>query len=228
MDVHQLLTRLKGCSNPETLAGMARYGIITDKALGIKIPVLRQIAKEIGKNHILADELWQTNYLEARMLASMIDEPSKVREEQMELWVKEFNSWDICDQVCSNLFEKTALAYPKAFEWAERQEEFTKRAGFVLMARLAVSDKEAPDSRMEEFFPVIIAGSTDERNFVKKAVNWALRQIGKRNIPLNLKAIEIARVIKQIDTKTARWIAADALRELTGPEVQKRLALKAR
>jgi 3-methyladenine DNA glycosylase AlkD len=144
----------------------------------------------------------------------------------MEKWVLDFDYWEICDQCCMNLFEKTGFAYEKAIEWSLRDEQFVKRAGFVLMARLAVSDKKADDSRFEQFFPMMLREADDERNFVKKAVNWALRQIGKRNLGLNEKAIETAMEIQKIDSKSARWIASDAIRELSGEAVQKRLRKK--
>ncbi len=149
-----------------------------------------------------------------------------VTQEQMEQWVLDFDYWEICDQCCMNLFEKTNFAYYKATGWSSRTEEFVKRAGFVLMARLAVSDKKADDSRFEQFFPILVREAYDERNFVKKAVNWALRQIGKRNLALNKKAIEIAMVIRKIDSSSAKWIASDAIRELSGEAVQKRVRKK--
>ena len=174
----------------------------------------------------LAHDLWKTKIHEARILAGMIDEPEKVTEKQMEQWVKEFNSWDLCDQLCGNLFDKTRFAYKKIFEWSKREEEFVKRAGFVLIATLSVHDKRAKDKKFEQFFPIIKKHSIDERNFVKKAVNWALRQIGKRNISLNKKAIKVAREIQRIDSKSAQWIASDALRELKSEKVQKRLMVR--
>jgi 3-methyladenine DNA glycosylase AlkD len=157
----------------------------------------------------------------------MIDDPSKVTDRQMEKWVNDFDSWDVCDQVCSNLFDKTRLAYRKAVEWSARREEFVKRAGFALMAALAVHDENAPDSKFRKFLPIIKMESDDDRNFVKKAVNWALRQIGKRNGRLNQEAVKTARQISRSDSKSARWIANDALRELTSPAVKKRLRNKA-
>jgi 3-methyladenine DNA glycosylase AlkD len=153
----------------------------------------------------------------------MIDDPSMATEEQLESWVKDFDSWDVCDQCCMNLFEKTGFAYRKAVEWSESDKEFVKRAGFVLMARLAVSDKNADDEIFETFFPIIKREASDNRNYVKKAVNWALRQIGKRNINLNKKAILIAGEIQKMDSRSAKWIASDAIRELAGESVQKRL-----
>jgi 3-methyladenine DNA glycosylase AlkD len=153
----------------------------------------------------------------------MIDAPEKVTEAQLERWVKDFDSWDVCDQDCSNLFDQTKFAHKKAVEWSKRREEFIKRAGFVLMAALAVHDKEADNEKFLRFLRVIKREATDERNFVKKAVNWALRQIGKRNLSLNKSAIMTGKEIQKIDSKSARWIASDAIRELTSRMVQKRL-----
>jgi 3-methyladenine DNA glycosylase AlkD len=187
------------------------------------MPALRGIARELGRDHHLAQELWASGIHEARILACLIDEPSLATEEQMELWVKEFDSWDLCDQCCSNLFDRTGLAFEKAVEWSGREEEFVKRAGFVLMACLAVHDKKAGDEAFLEFLPLIKREAQDSRNFVRKAVNWALRQIGKRNPNLNRAAIEAAREIQKMDSRAARWIASDALRELTGQKVQSRL-----
>ncbi len=186
-------------------------------------PNLRKIAKEIGTDHDLAQQLWLAGVRETRILASMIASPAMTTEEQMEGWVKEFGYWEICDQCCMNLFEKTGFAYQKAVEWSSRDEVFTKRAGFVLMARLAVSDKKATDKQFEAFLPLITRESTDNRNDVKKGVNWALRQIGKRDLALNKKAIETAKGIQKMDSRAAKWISSDALRELTGEAIQKRL-----
>jgi 3-methyladenine DNA glycosylase AlkD len=219
----EIVKKLKFLSDPKSVAGMARFGINPDNTYGVSIPNLRKIAKQGGKDHLLAQRLWSSGIHEARILAGMIDVPEVVTEKQMEQWVKEFDSWDVCDQVCMNLFEDTPFAYKKAVAWSKRKEEFIKRAGFVMMARLAVSDKKADDKQFEKFRPVIKRESKDERNFVKKAVNWALRQIGKRNNRLNKKAIETAKEIAKIDSKTARWVAADALRELKSEAVQRRL-----
>ena len=219
----EIIAKLKSLSNPKAVEGMARYGITPKHTFGVSLPNLRKIAKETGKNHELALELWNTNTRETRILASMIDEPKMVTEQQMEEWVKKFDYWEICDQCCMNLFEKTEFVYQKAIEWSSREEEFIKRAGFVLMARLAVSNKKADDAEFEEFFFIIKRESIDSRNYVKKAVNWALRQIGKRNIALNQEAIRISQEIQKIDSKISRWIASDALRELTSDAIQKRL-----
>ncbi len=220
---NQILTQLKSKANPDAVQGMARFGITPDKVFGVSIPELRKMGKEIGKDHELAQELWGAKYRETMIIAALVEEPAKVTNGQMESWVNDFYDWEICDQCIMNLFEKKTNAYDKAMEWAERKEEFVKRAGFVLMARLAVSDKKAPDDKFLPFFPFIKQGATDNRNFVKKAVNWALRQTGKRNLYLNTKAIELGQEILNIDSKSARWIAADALRELTGDAVQSRL-----
>ena len=219
----EALKRLKVKAKPDQLAGMARYGIVVEKRLGVSIPELRKIAKEIGKNHDLALELWKTGISDALILASMIGEPEKLTEEQMEEWVKDFNSWDVCDQVCMNLFEKTSLAWKKILDWSEREEEFVKRASYALLACLAWHDKKVEDDKFIELFPVIKCGATDERNYVKKAVNWALRNIGKRNLNLNKAAIEVARKIQQIDSGAARWIASNAIKELESEAVQRRL-----
>lgn len=221
--VSDILARLKTLSNPKAVEGMARYGINPQNTYGVSIPNLRKIARETGVNHALAQELWASGIHETRILASMIDDPSMATEEQLESWAKDFDSWDVCDQCCMNLFEKTGFAYRKAVEWSESDGEFVKRAGFVLMARLAVSDKNADDEIFETFFPIIKREASDNRNYVKKAVNWALRQIGKRNINLNKKAILIAGEIQKMDSRSANWIASDAIRELTGESVQKRL-----
>ena len=211
-------------SNQENVAGMARFGINPKNTYGISIPVLRQIAKELGRNHELALKLWVSGIHEARILASMIDDPKKVTSVQMERWVRDFDSWDVCDQCCSNLFDKTALASRKAVEWSSRKEEFVKRAAFALMAALAAHDKAADDAQFMKFLRIISVQSDDERNFVKKAANWALRQIGKRNIGLNKAAIATAKKIGLRPSKAAHWIAADALREMTSLAVQQRLS----
>jgi 3-methyladenine DNA glycosylase AlkD len=214
-----LLDRLRSLANPANVEGMARYGINPVGTLGISMPVLRQIARETGKAHRLAGELWASGLHEARILASLVDEPALVDEAQMERWVKDFDSWDVCDQVC-DLFGQLPLAPQKAMQWSERQEEFVKRAGFALMADLAVHDKKAKDELFETFLVPIQREAIDGRNFVRKAVNWALRNIGKRNARLNRLSIETARKIREIDSRSARWIAADALRELTSAKVQ--------
>lgn len=226
LSVPEILAELRAHGSPANVAGMARYGINPKSTLGVSVPALRGMAKKIGRDHALALALWKTGIHEARSLAGLIDEPAKVTEAQLERWAKDFDSWDVCDGVCSNLFDRTPFARDKAIEWSARREEFVKRAGFVLMAALAVHDKKAPDALFRKFLPLIERESTDERNFVKKAVNWALRQIGKRNRALNRDAIAAARRIRRIDSKAARWIAADALRELESAAVRERLKRK--
>lgn len=221
----KILEQLKSQANPANVEGMARYGINPDNTLGVSMPVLRAIARQIRKNHPLALGLWDSGIHEARILAALIADPKQVDEELIERWVHDFDSWDVCDQVCSNLFDKTPFAYHKAVEWAGRQPEYVKRAGFVLMAALAVHDKKAPDQAFEAFFPIILREAVDERNFVKKAVNWALRGIGKRNRALNIQAIDFAQQIAQLDSRVARWIASDALRELTSSKIQAKFGL---
>ena len=220
----QVIEELRSLADPSSLEGMARCGISTERALGgISLPVLRAMAKKIGRDHAVASDLWTSGIHEARLLAAMIDDPSQVTEEQMEAWASDFDSWDIVDGTCSSLFDKTPFAYAKAVEWSERDEEFVKRAGFVLMATLSVHDKGAPDDRFRQFFPIIEREAGDPRNFVRKAVNWALRQIGKRNLRLNQEAIEVAQRIHESGPRPAQWVASDALRELQSDAVVRRL-----
>jgi 3-methyladenine DNA glycosylase AlkD len=214
---------LRSLSNPEAVSSMARFGIKADKAFGVSVPALRKLARTIGKDHRLAQDLWDTGHHEARELATMIADSKEVTEKLMERWVKDIDSWDVCDHCCGNLWDKTPFAYSKAHEWSRRPEEFVKRAAFSLMAALASHDKKASDHAFIKFLPIIKRESIDERNFVKKAVNWALRQIGKRNRALNKNAIEMAHKIQKLNSKSARWIAADALRELTNEKVQSRI-----
>lgn len=225
MHYDEVMARLRALANADNVAGMARYGIRPQtEALGISVYTVREIAREIKRDHALALQLWDSGVHEARLLAGMIADPAQLAPDEMDRWAATFDSWDIVDQTTSNLFDKTPHAYQKAHEWAAREEEFVKRAAYALIAALAVQDKDAPDSAFEAFFPVIVAGATDERNFVKKAVNWALRNIGKRNQALNRAAIALAREMQTMPVKPARWIASDALRELTSDKVQARLA----
>lgn len=219
----QIIKELKKHGNEYNLQGMARFGINVEKAFGMNVPVMRNLAKKIGKNHKLALELWASGWHEARHVASMIDDPKLVTKTQMNKWVKDFNSWDLCDGTCSNLFRKTPYAFEKVFEWADRKEEFVRRTAFSLIAYLAVHDKKRDDKDFLLFFPLIKKYSVDERNFVKKAVNWALRQIGKRSKYLNKEALKHAKEIQALDTKSARWIANDAIRELTNPKILARI-----
>lgn len=211
-----VMKTLRSHANPKNVEGMARFGINPKNTLGVSIPILRKLAKEMEKDHELAGKLWESGTHEARILAGMIDDPKLVTEKQMENWAKAFDSWDVCDQICMNLFDRTPIAYEKAIEWSNREEEFVKRAGFALMTCLVLHDKNAKDQQVCEFFPLIVKQSTDERNFVKKAVSWALRQIGKKRPSLKKEAIRTAETIleKYPGSKSARWIANDALREL--------------
>ena len=226
MQYSHILKKLESLSDSKVIEGMTRFGINPENTYGISIPNLRKLAEETGTDHSLAQQLWASGIHEARILASMIDNPKMVTDEQMESWVKDFNSWDICDQCCMNLFEKTKFAYQKAVKWCSSDKEFVKRTGFVLMAYLAIHDKKADDKQFKLFLPIIVREATDNRNFVKKAVNWALRQIGKRNLNLNKKAIETAMETKAINSKSAHWVAADAIRELTSQAVLQRLQAK--
>ena len=219
-DARQIVRELRSMKNRKNLEGMARYGINTDNAMGIPVTTLRKMARGLGRDHELSLSLWDTGIHEARILASIVAEPQRVTKGQIETWVKDFDSWDLCDQVCINLFDKTPFAYEKAVGWSRRRAEFVKRAGFALMAALAVHDKKAPDKVFDPFFQAIVRESTDERNFVKKAVNWALRSIGKRNRKLNKNALSVAKTILQIDSKSSRWIANDAIRELNSEKVK--------
>jgi 3-methyladenine DNA glycosylase AlkD len=226
MSVVDIIKKLESFSNPEAVKGMARYGINPRNNLGISVYKLREIAKEIGYDHELAIKLWDLDIHDARLLACFIDDPNRVTSEQMDGWVNDFDSWDICDQACTSLFDLNPLAWTKVFEWATRDEEFVKRGAFALIAGLSVHDKRASDKNFEQFFPLIKQHSIDERNYVKKAVNWALRNIGKRNVSLNKKTIELSKDMLKIDSKAAKWIARNALKELTSMKIQNRLNKK--
>lgn len=222
----EILKKLRSLANAKNVAGMARFGINSKNTLGIPLPYLRDLAKKIGQNHQTAKDLWSSGVHEARILASLIADAKLISGKQMEEWVKDFDSWDVCDQVCLNLFDKTPLVFKKINQWTKASPEFVKRAGFALIASLAVHQRNLADEQFTKFFPLIKKGSTDDRNFVKKAVNWALRQIGKRNKKLNKEAIKLAQEIKKIDSRSARWIANNALLELKSEVVQQRLEKK--
>lgn len=210
----------------ENLKGQQRFGINSKNGYGIKIPVLRQLGKELGKDHRFALMLWDTAVHDARLLACFVDEYQRIDQNQMDKWVQDFNSWDICDQCCSNLFDKTSYTIDKVFEWSVREEEFVKRAAYVMIACLAVHNKKLEDEIFVSFFPLIQKGASDHRNFVKKAVNWALRQMGKRNMALHSKAIDLAWEIEKYDSKAAQWIARDALQELNRESIINRVIKK--
>lgn len=222
MTAAQVIARLRRMANPRNVAGMARFGIATKGTLGISIYDLRPLAREIGTDHRLARQLWATGIHEARILAGFIEDPARVTEAQMERWVRDFDSWDVCDQV-TEVFVATPYARRKIRAWARRDEEFVKRAAFAMIAEIAWHDKTAADATFEPFFTLIKSAAFDERNYVKKAVNWALRNIGKRTLALNRRAVTVAGELKTRESRAARWIAADALRELSSPAVQTRL-----
>jgi 3-methyladenine DNA glycosylase AlkD len=227
MQSDDVMQAIDALASGDVRAGMARFGLPTDNARGVRTPQLKALARRIGRDHVLAGRLWATGVFEARVVAAFIDEPEKVTRAQMERWAREFDSWGVCDACCCYLFRRTPFAWAKAVEWAGREAEFVKRAGFALMAYLAVHDKAADDAAFAGLLPVIEREADDDRPFVRKAVNWALRQIGKRNARLNALAIAAAEHVRARGTRAARWIAADALRELRGAAVQARLAGKA-
>lgn len=227
-EAEMILQELHTLANPEAADGLTAFGIQGAHMLGIRIPELRRIARRVGKDQMLADSLWASGIHEARILASMVAEPALMTPKHMDAWAAEFDSWDLCDQCCGNIFVRTPWAHERALAWSDRSEEFVRRAGFALMAYLAVHDKKADEAAFEPFFGKIAAYAQDDRNYVKKAVNWALRQIGKRSKSLNARAIMVATALAQADNPTARWIGNDALRELTSSKVQSKLLRRPR
>ena len=223
MDLNDIIKFFEDNIDEKNLETMARLKVGSDKKYGIKMPVLRKLAKEIGKDHELALELWNHGYHESRLLATLIEDSSKVSEEQLDKWVDDFDTWDIVDQACINILVKMPQGISKIPLWAESDKEFVKRTAFSLIAVIAVHDKKSEDSYFEEFFPYLIEGADDNRNFVKKSVNWALRSIGKKNKHLNKRAIEVSNEILELDCKSAKWIAKNALKELESERVQDRL-----
>jgi 3-methyladenine DNA glycosylase AlkD len=215
--IERLIASLRAQANPANVAGMARYGINTQGTLGVPLPGLRRMAKEAGRDHALAEQLWSSGIHEARILATLVDDPATVTARQMDRWARDFDSWDVCDQACQNLFRYSPLAFAKAAQWAGAKREFVRRAGFALMAGLAAKRGDVSDEQLAAFLPLIAEAAGDDRNMVKKAVNWALRNIGKRNRRLHKMAIAAAEEIRAQDSRPARWIAADALRELRNP-----------
>ena len=222
-----VLRELKEVADPRVREKMAYFGVNVPKAHGISAPVLHTFAKHIGKDHELAEQLWQSGIHEAKILATLLGEPEKVTSAQMDRWLRDFDSWDVVDAACCYLYATAPPAWDKIYEWSSREKEFEKRAAFSLAAYLSYKDKTSPDARFEKFLRVIEREAHDERNFVRKAVNWALRNIGKRNLRLNSAAIAVAEKIRKQNTALARWIAADALRELRSDAVQNRLHKKA-
>ena len=225
-NVVSAVNELRRFGEKRNIEGMARYGIRAKRVLGVSKPRIDELARNIGRNHTLALQLWKTGIHDARILAGMVAEKDRVTAALMDRWMRRFDNWDICDGTCCHLFVHAKPAWSKAFAWSGRKKEFEKRAGFALAAYLAVHDKAAPDAWFDKYFKVIEREADDERNFVRKAVNWALRNIGKRNSRLNRKAILVAERLRKRDSRAARWIAADALRELRSDAVQRRLQRK--
>jgi 3-methyladenine DNA glycosylase AlkD len=217
---------LKRHATAATRDGMVRYGLPSDRAFGVAVGAMKKLAKDIGRNHELAADLWATGWYEARMMAGFIDDPALVTPAQMERWAKDFDNWGICDTVCFNLFDRTPHAWDKVAAWADREEEFVKRTAFALLASLVAHDKAASDAQFVRGLKLIEKAASDERNFVKKGVNWSLRCIGKRNAALNEAAVEVARRLAESASTSARWVGKDALRELTSPALKKKLAAK--
>lgn len=226
MTTPEILETLSTLSSEQVIQGMRRFGIIPKKALGVSIPELRRMARRIGIDHGLALELWGLRIRETMLLASMIENPRLVTEDQMEAWAMDFDNWEICDQVCGNLFVFTDYVEKKIFDFAEREEEFVKRAGFAIIAELAVHGKHLGDEWWEQVFPLLLRESRDERRMVKKAVSWALRQIGKRNVTLWYRALQVAQEMKAMNSRASSFVANETIRELTSPKVRKRLGIE--
>jgi 3-methyladenine DNA glycosylase AlkD len=226
MSVREILTWLKRNGSRKNREGMARYGIVAPKAFGVSVGGLKTLAKRVGRDHDLAQALWETEWYEARMLTAFVDDPAQVMPAQMDRWAKDFDNWAICDNLCFTLFDRTPHAWKKIGPWSRRREEFVKRAAFALLAGLALHDKKAPDEAFLSRLPLIEREASDERNFVKKGVSWALRVMGRRNRALNEATVEVARRLSESSEAPARWIGKDALRELTSPMVQRRLAAR--
>ncbi len=222
--VREALTWLERKGTKRTREGMARYAIVAPKVFGVSVAMIRQLSKRLGRDHELALALWETGWYEARMLTSFVDEPARVTATQMDRWAKDFDNWAICDTLCFHLFDRTPHAWKKVEQWSKRRHEFVKRAAFALLASVALHDKRAPDDPFLKSLELIEREAADERNFVKKGVSWALRSIGRRNQSLNAAALETARRLASSPEPAARWVGKDALRELTSPVVQRRLA----
>ena len=223
-ELEEIISQLKALAVPANISGMARFGINPNNTLGVSMPNIRKLGKR-KKDHDLALALWDTGIHEARILASIVDQPAMLTGQQMDSWTADFDSWDVCDQVCGNLYSKSPLAVEKALFWSKSEYEFVKRAGFALMAYIAVHGKKVPDAVFIQFLETIESSAEDGRNFVKKAVNWALRQIGKRGGELYQPALEVSRRLALSADKTARWVGSDAVKELEAPSkyVKKRL-----
>jgi 3-methyladenine DNA glycosylase AlkD len=224
MTKNEILKWLEKKGSRRNREGMARYGIVAPKAFGVPMGAMLKIAKEHGKDHRLAGALWRSGWHEARLLAAMVDDPQRVTRAQMEAWVKDFNNWAICDTVCWHLFDYTPFAWVKLRTWSASPREFVKRAAFAMIAGQAGHNKAATEAQFLALFPIIAKGAGDERNFVKKAVSWALRRIGHRSPPLHTAAMELAKRLGASETPSCRWVGKDALRDLSRPMVRARLA----
>jgi len=222
-DVESALASLKRLASKKYRDGMARYGIPSDKAFGVPVGKMQKLAKQLGRNHELALALWETGWYEARMLATFLDDPERVTSAQMDRWCRDFDSWAICDTACFHLFDRTPHAWRKVAQWAKSPREFVRRGGFALMACLALHDKEAGDESFAPWLPLIEQAASDERNFVKKGVNWALRAVGRRSLALNEASLALAKRLADSDEAACRWVGKDALRELSSQKVQSRL-----
>lgn len=226
-DVDDVIAALQKRASKKTRDGMARYAIPSQRAFGVPVGEIRKLGKTLGKNHALAEALWNSGHYEARMLATFIDDITLVTPKQMDRWCKDFDSWAICDTACFGFFDRSVHAYEKVASWVKRKPEFEKRAGFALLASLALHDKRAENEVFLALLPLIEQGAHDERNFVKKAVSWALRGVGRRSIELNRASIAVAERLSRSADAAARWVGKDALRELAGPVVRRRLAARA-
>ena len=224
MTAEDIIAQLQAEADPKVVAGMYRVGINPRGTLSIPIPELQKLARSIGKDHALALELWASGIHEARILAAMVDDVAKLTDDQMDRWAEAFNSWDVCDQVCKYLLARSPLAAEKARDWAGHSGQFVKRAAFAIMADLAVNDTKAPDSLFLEFLELAEREADDDRNYVKKATSWAVRQIGKRNAVLNAAALAAATRMKDKGGAAAKWVAQDVVRELESPRVRARFA----
>ena len=227
MDKNEVLAWLKRRGTQRTVKGMSRYGIEAKRAFGVTMGTLGLLSKRLGKDHTLALALWESGWYEARLLAALVDDPERVTRRQMNAWASSFENWADCDTACFKLFDRTPFAWEKSRQWSSSPREFVRRGGFALMACLALHDKDAPDERFLALLPVIEKGARDERNFVKKAVNWALRAIGRRNLELNAAALAVANRLALSEEASSRWVGKDALRELSNPKVRSRLARRA-
>jgi 3-methyladenine DNA glycosylase AlkD len=222
-DVAMALAWLERRGSKKNRDGMARYGIVAKKAFGVSMATMQTLAKRLGRNHALARALWDTEWYEARILTSFVGEPARLTAAEMDRWCRDFDNWAICDTLCFHLFDESPHAWDKVGQWARRRAEFEKRAAFALLAALALHDKAAPDARFRTSLRLIAAAATDERNFVKKGVSWALRAIGHRSLPLHTAAIDLATTLARSDDATARWVGKDALRDLQRPAIRQRL-----